>query len=166
MRNQIDFGNGNAEDFLQNVGRLPAHNDQAIGQCSDFFHYRSLIGIRLAKNRVQGCNHGHLQATQKFQDVAAGRSAENSVLMLQANQVNIAEIQEIRGLAIGSQFILRKFEANSGRIAVTFRSIVDRQREKLGGAVFGVNGVAQIGCEGSDATAPGQVVADNCDPAG
>jgi hypothetical protein len=113
---------------------------------------------------MQGSNHGHVQAAQQLQDVAASRSAENPILMLQANQVNIAEIQEVGGLAVGSQFILRKFEANPGRIAVTFCSIVDRKREELGGSVFGVNGVAQIGCKRSDATAPGQVVPDDSDP--
>ena len=46
--------------------------------------------------------------------MAASRSAENTVLVLQANQVNVTEIQEIGGLAIGSQFILGEFEANPG----------------------------------------------------
>jgi hypothetical protein len=32
--------------------------------------------------------------------MSAGRAAKNSVFVLQTNQINIAEIQEIRGLPI------------------------------------------------------------------
>jgi hypothetical protein len=51
---------------------------------------------------VKGRNHGHLETPQEFQDVVACRAAENSVLMLQTNQVDVAKIQEVRRLSIGS----------------------------------------------------------------
>ncbi len=53
MRNQIDFGNRNMEHFLENLRRLPAHDDQAVRQSCNFLHHGALIGIRLAEYRMQ-----------------------------------------------------------------------------------------------------------------
>ena len=75
---------------------------------------------------MQGCDDRHLKAAQEFQDVRARWSAENSIFVLHANQINVAEIEEIRGLAVRSQLILGKLEANPGGVAVAFFRIVDR----------------------------------------
>ena len=56
----------------------------------------------------------HVQAAQELQNMRAGRSAKNSVFVLQANQIDVAEIQEVRSLAVRRQLILRKLESYSG----------------------------------------------------
>jgi len=40
----------------------------------------------------------HLEATQQTQNVATRRTAKNSVLMLQAHQIEIREIQKVSSL--------------------------------------------------------------------
>src|SRR5208282_1594699 len=114
---------------------------------------------------MKGSNDRHLKAAQEFQDVSARWSAENSIFVLHANQINIAKIEEIRGLAIRSQFILGKLEANPRGIAVTFFRIVDGQGQQLRIFVFRVDRVTQIRRKRSDAAAPRKVVADDGDPA-
>ena len=64
---------------------------------------------------MQRRDHRHLKAAQELQDVRASRSAENSIFVLQANQIDVAEIQEIRSLAVRRQLILRKARIVSGQ---------------------------------------------------
>jgi hypothetical protein len=78
---------------------------------------------------------------------------------------NVAEIQEIRGLAIRSQLILGKLEANPRGVAVAFFRIVDGQGQQLRGLVFRVDGVTQIRRKRGDAAAPRKVVPDDGNPA-
>src|SRR5690242_6662979 len=114
---------------------------------------------------MQGGDHRHLQPAQEFQDVSARGSAKNAVFVLQAYEVNVAEIQEIRCLAVGSNLILGKFEPDPGRVGVAFWGIVDGKREEFGGAEFRVDRVAQVGREGGDTALPRKVVADDGDAA-
>src|SRR5579863_842524 len=95
----------------------------------------------------------------------ARRTAENSIFVLHANQINIAEIQEIGCLAIRSQFILGKFESDAGRVRVAFRRVVYRQGQQFRSFVFGVKRVAQIRGEGSDTTFARKVIPDDRDSA-
>jgi len=81
-------------------------------------------------------------------------STKDPVFVLQTDQINVAEIQEISGLAVGSHLILGKFESDSGRVDVAFWRIVDRKRQEFRGAVFGMNRVAQIRGERGDAALP------------
>src|SRR5712671_4933267 len=86
--------------------------------------------------------------------------------MLQTNQVDVAKIQEVRRLSIGSQRILGKLEAHSRWVAVAFFRIVDWQREEFDSTVFRVKRVAQIGRECRDATFARQIVPNHSDAAG
>src|SRR5258707_7518068 len=114
---------------------------------------------------MQRRNHGQPETPQEFQDVAACRAAENSVLMLQTNQVDVAKIQEVRRLSIGSKAILGKLEAHAGGVTVAFGRIVDRQCQKLGSPVFRVDRVAEVCREGRDATFARKIIPNHGDPA-
>src|SRR5450432_2798542 len=98
MRNQIDFLCGNAEDLLQDVRGSLAHDDQAVREGDNFLHDCSLVWIRVAKHGVQGSCEGHAQVPEKLQDMRARRATKDSIFVLQANQINVAEIQEVGGL--------------------------------------------------------------------
>ena len=115
---------------------------------------------------MQGGDERHLQSAKQFQNVRPCGSAKNSVLVLQADQVDIAEIQEVSGLSVGRKIVLGKFEANSARVKVTFFSVVYRERQEFRGAIFLVNGVTQIGGECGDATAARKIVAHDSDAIG
>ena len=91
------------------------HDHQPIGKCRDFLQHRALVGIRLRQNGVQGRDNRHAQFAQQSQDVAAGPAAENAVLMLQADEIDIVDIQKVGGTAIRFNVLLREFEANAIR---------------------------------------------------
>ncbi len=86
--------------------------------------------------------------------------------MLQANQIDVAEIQELGGLTIGSQVVLGEFKANARGIIVAFFGIVDGQGKQFGGSVFRVNCVAEVGGERGDPTFTGQIISDDSDSGG
>jgi hypothetical protein len=51
-----------------------------------------LVSIRIAKYRVQRSCERHPQAPEELQDMSAGSPSKDSIFMLQANQIDIAEI--------------------------------------------------------------------------
>ena len=68
--------------------------------------------------------------------MASGRAAENSILVLQADHVDIVEVQEFRGFLVGGHVILRQRPSHSRGIVVSLLRVIHRQRQQSGGAVF------------------------------
>ena len=108
MRHHVDLAARHLEDFLQELGRELAHDNEAVGKLCDLFHDHQLVGIWLAQNRMQRCHHGHLQAAQQMQNVAPGRAAEDSILVLQAHHVDVVEVQKISCFLIRLHVVLGK----------------------------------------------------------
>ena len=95
--------------------------------------------------------------------MTAGRPAENAELVLQADDVHVADVEEVRGAQIGRQVLLLNLEANHLRILVaTWMSLTDTARHSLG--VRGGHGGKQVGRERGNAALARQVVADKGDP--
>jgi len=59
-------------------------------------HYAPLIGFRLTQNGMERSDNRHSQFAQECQDMAASRPAENAEFMLQADDVHVADIEEVR----------------------------------------------------------------------
>ena len=74
--------------------------------------------------------------------MAAGWSSENSILMLQADQVDITEVKKVRSRVIGRRVAFHQFEAHARGIVVVRAGIVDWHSQKLDGLVFRGDGVA------------------------
>ena len=128
MRHHVDLATRHLEDFLQELGRQLAHDNEAVRQLHDLFHDHRLVGVWFAQNCMQGCHHGHLQGTQQMQNMASGRTTEDSILVLQTHHVDVVEVQEFGGLLIRLHFILRERPSHPGGIIVTFLGVVDRER--------------------------------------
>ena len=47
-----------------------------------------------------------MEAAQELEDVSAGGAAENSIFVLQANQIDITEVKEICRLAVRNELVL------------------------------------------------------------
>ena len=92
-------------------------------------HDPPLVGAGLTQNGMQRGDDRHSQFAQERQNVAAGRSAENAELVLQADNVDIADVQEIGGAQIGGQVLLLNLEANHFRIIVAAWNVIDGDRE-------------------------------------
>jgi hypothetical protein len=85
MRNQIDLFAWHSKYIPQNARRVLAHHNKAIGARGDLLHDNSLIEVRLTENGMERCYHRHGEALQQLQDMAAGLSPKDPVLMLQTH---------------------------------------------------------------------------------
>ena len=104
----------------------------------------------------------HAQVTQKCQDVASRFSTEYSVLELEADQIDIINIEEVSSAGVRKDVFLGEFKANPARIRVAGFRIVDRQGNTRGLNVRRSHRLAQIRCKRGDAALPRKIVADEC----
>ena len=95
--------------------------------------------------------------------MTAGRPAENAELVLQADDVHVADVEEVRGTQIGRQVLLLNLEANHFRVLVAALNVVDRHGETLALRMRGCDGGKQVGRERGNAALARQVVADKSD---
>jgi hypothetical protein len=72
----------------------------------------------------------HLQTTQQMQNVASGRTAEDSILVLQAHHVDVVEVQKFSGFLIGRHVVLGERPAHPRGIVVAFFRVVDWERQQ------------------------------------
>ena len=60
--------------------------------------YAPLVGFRLTQNGMKRGDNGHSQFAQECQDMAAGQPAENAEFVLQADDVHVADVEEVRSM--------------------------------------------------------------------
>ena len=61
MRHHVDLAARHLEDFLQELGRQLAHDNESVREFCDLLHDQHLVRIWLTQNGVQRGNHRHLQ---------------------------------------------------------------------------------------------------------
>src|ERR1035438_464955 len=109
---------------------------------------------------MKRCDNGHSQFAQECQDVTTGGAAENAELVLQADDVHVVDVEEVRGTQIGRQVLLLNLEANHFRVPVATRNVVDRHGHALTLRMRSRDGRKQVRREGGNAALSGQVIAD------
>jgi hypothetical protein len=95
--------------------------------------------------------------------VAAGPSAEDAIFVLQADEIDIVDVQEVGSAAIRVDVLFRQFETHTRWIGVTLFGVVNGQGNAGGARIFGGDGLAQVGGKRGNATLARQVVADKGD---
>ena len=163
MRDQIDLGRRRLVNVLQHLPAALSHDDQPGRERDQLLHDAPLVRPGLAQNGMQRRDHRHSQFAQERQDVTAGRPAENAELVLQADDVHVADVEEVRGAQIGRQVLLFNLEAHHIRVFVAALDVVDRDGEALALGMRSRDGSQQIGRERGDAALARQVVADEGD---
>jgi hypothetical protein len=78
------------------------------------------------QNGMKHCNNGHSQFAQERQDVPTSGPTENAELVLQSDDVYVADVEEVRRAQIGWQVLLLDLEANYFRVFVDAFDVVDR----------------------------------------
>ncbi len=91
--------------------------------------------------------------------MTAGGPAENAEFVLQADDVHVADVEEVRGPQIGRKVLLLDLEANYFRVRVAARNVVDRHGQTLALGIRAGHGGQQVGGKRSDAAFAWQVVA-------
>ena len=122
-----------------------------------------LLGAGVLEDGVQRRDDRHPQVAQQPYDVAAGRTAEDAVLVLEADDIGVGEIEEIGRPQVGVDLLLLDFEPNFRRVVVPLRNVVDRHDETIRPGVLGGDRRAEVVGESRDAASSRQVIADECD---
>src|SRR5205085_4797588 len=112
---------------------------------------------------MKRCDDGHSQFAQERQDVTTDGPAKNTELVLQADYIHIADVQEVCGAAIGRQVLLLNLKANYLRILVATRNVVDRYGEALALGMGAGDGGKQVRRECRNAALSGLIVAHKSD---
>ena len=160
---EINLGRRRLVNLLQHLAAALGHHHQPRRAGDQFLHHAPLVRVGLAQEGVQRGDDRHAQFAQQRQHVAAGRPAENPELVLQADDVGMADVEEIRRPQIGGQVLLLDFEAHFRRILVAALEVVDRHRKALGPGLVGRHRRPQVGGEGGDAAFARQVIAEEGD---
>ena len=95
--------------------------------------------------------------------MAAGRSAEDSELVLDRHNVHLAGVQEVGGAPVRTQVLLLNLEANDVRIPIAALDVIDRHREASAFRMARRHRSQQVGRKRGDAAFARQVVAEKRD---
>ncbi len=101
--------------------------------------------------------------TEEPHDMAAGGTAEDAVLVLEADDVGVAEVEEVGGAEIRIELLLLDLEPDLRRVVVPFREVVDRDHEAVGAGELGGRGGAEVVRESGDPALAREIVADERD---
>ena len=122
-----------------------------------------LVGVRFEENGVKRGDNRRFQFAQQGQQVAAGRSAVDSELVLDRDNVHVAGVQEVGGAPVRTQVLLLNLEANHVRISIAALDVIDRHREASALGMPRRHRSQQVGRKRGDAAFARQVVAEKCD---
>src|SRR5450759_4005250 len=98
-----------------------------------------------------------------MQKMASGRTAEESILVLQGNHVDIVEVQEFSRFLIRGLVVLGERPSHPRGIVISLFRVVHWQRQQSSGSVLRGYGAAQVGGERSNSTLSRKIIADHRD---
>ena len=81
---------------------------EAVRKFGNLFHDMSWSGLGSRRTVCSVVTTGIFKRAQQMQDMASGRAAEDSILMLQADHVDAVEVQKFSGFLIRLQIVLRQ----------------------------------------------------------
>ena len=94
--NDGNFFFRNTVDLAQQRRAFFRHHHQLARAVHQFLENLLLLGIRVFQHRVERGDCRNPCAAQERVDVAAGGTAENAELVLQANHIGVREVQKLR----------------------------------------------------------------------
>ena len=162
MGDQIDLGRERLVNLLQHLASALHHDHQPGRERDQLLHHAPLLDSWLTQNGMQRGDNRHSQFTQQRQDVPTCGPAENAEFVLQADDVHIADVEEVRGPQIGGQVLLLNLEANYFRVLVAAFNIGDRHCETLALGMRSRHGGKQIRRERGNAALTGQIITQEC----
>ena len=163
VRDQVDLGVGDVVDVAKERAGTLGHHDQAGRELGDLTEHAALLGAGLLEHGVQRRDDRHPQVAQQADDMAAGRAAEDAVLVLEADDVGVGEIEEIGRPQVRVELLFLDLEPDFRRVVVTLGNVVDRHDEAIRAGILGGDRRAEVVGEGRDAALSRQVIADERD---
>lgn len=163
MRDEIDLVRADAMHVPQERPPRGTHDDEPLREGSKLVHHAPLQRIGLGEDGVQRRDDRHPELAQELKDVAPGLSTEDSVLVLDRDDVDRVDVQEVRGAAVRRDLALGDLEPNARRVCVAPTGIVHREDEALDLRVRAGDGAAQIRRERRNSALTRQVIAEHRD---
>jgi hypothetical protein len=118
MRDYFNLLDWDSEYKPQKKRGMFAHDNKTLGTPADFLHNSSLSGVWLAKYRVQSGHHWHLEILQQLQDITAGFTSINPILVLQAHYIDTARIKGVGCCPVRKQVVLGYLKTHARRICI------------------------------------------------
>src|SRR5258708_7397447 len=112
---------------------------------------------------MKRCDDRYSQFPQECQDVTTGRPTEDTEFVLQADDIHVTNVEEVRRTQIARQILFLNLEANHLGVLVPPWNVVNRNGQALALGVRAGDGGKQVGRKRSNATLAWQVVADESD---
>ena len=109
---------------------------------------------------MKGCDNRHFQPRQKLGDIPTSFPAEDSILMLEANDVEALLVQEFGGLNILADRFVVDLEENCRRILIGVTRVRHGDDPGLQLRAIERDRSMKIMGKGRDAAATGQMIAD------
>ncbi len=162
VRNQIDLGGRRLINFLQHPPTSLRHHHQPRRERDQIVRHAPLFRVRLTQDGVQRRHHRHFQLAQQRQHMTPRRPSENPKLVLQTDDVCVADVQKIRSSLIRRQILFLDFKSHHLRIFVSPFDVVHRHSEAFVSGKFRRHGRQDIRRERRDAAFARQVVAEKC----
>ena len=151
MRNEVDLGGGRPVNILQHLASAFGHGHQPGRVRDQFLHHAPLGVVGLAQEGMERGDDGHFQFAHQRQQMAAGGPAVNPKLVLNADDVHVADVDEVRRALVGREILLFYFETHDAGILVPLLDVIDRHRKALALGVLRRHRGEQVGREGGDA---------------
>jgi len=164
VRDERDLRLGHPVDLAQEHARLPAHDDEPVGELGELLHHLPLLRVGTGEHGVERRHHRHAQLVQQSEDVSARRPAEDTVLVLQADEVDAVAVEEVGGATVRGQLLLGQLEPHALGVGVPGLPVVHRNGDDTRAGTPGGERLAEIGREGRDPALPREVVPDDGNP--
>ena len=114
VRDDLDFFHRRPVHGAQQLATLLRHDDDPRRHLDDAIHDIALHRRRLGQNGVQRRDDRHGQPRQQRHDVAARFAAENAEFMLQADDFELAGIEEVGRAHVVFDLVIVDVEPNDG----------------------------------------------------
>src|SRR5690348_13880721 len=95
-----------------------------------------------------------------MQDVASGRTTEDSIFVLQAHHIDIVEVQECSRFLIGRHVVLGERPSHPCGIVISLFRVVHRQRQQSSCPVLRGYGFAEVRGERSNPAMSWKIIPD------
>ncbi len=119
--------------------------------------------VGFLQDGVERGDDRNAQIAQQREDEAARRAAINSVFVLEADDVGVAEVQVVGRAPVGIEIVFAELEPHFVGIFVAFGQIVDGSDKTFDVGILLGHGVAQIAGERGDAALARKIIAEEGD---
>jgi hypothetical protein len=94
--------------------------------------------------------------------MASSGSTVDAILVLDQDYLDVVDVEEVGGPAIGIEFLLVDLKSYPRRIVVAFGAIIDRAHDTLALGKLHRDSITDIGGEGGNAALARKMVSDKC----